>query len=83
MLVGYLLRERKLGGVSKAVTVLIWLLLFLLGVEVGGNRAIVTGLHDIGVEAAMITLGAVVGSVLFSWGLWRAISRSSEKQARK
>ena len=36
--VGWLLRNRDCGWASKTVTVLIWALLFLLGVEGGGNR---------------------------------------------
>ena len=41
--VGWLLRNRDCGWASKTVTVLIWALLFLLGVEVGGNRKIDLG----------------------------------------
>ena len=32
MLLGYLLRKRNLSGIHKVITVLIWLLLFILGV---------------------------------------------------
>ena len=35
MLLGYLLRKRNLSGIHKVITVLIWLLLFILGIEVG------------------------------------------------
>jgi uncharacterized membrane protein YbjE (DUF340 family) len=80
MLTGYLLRNKKLGWIQRAITLLIWLLLFLLGVDVGGNRAIVTGLGTIGVQAAIITAGAVVGSIVFSWALWHFVSRSSKKE---
>ena len=38
---GRLLRNRDCGWVSKLTTILIWSLLFLLGVEVGGNRTII------------------------------------------
>ena len=42
--------------------------------EVGNNEAIIKGLHTIGLEALIITLAAVVGSVLGAWGLWAVIS---------
>lgn len=70
MLAGFLFRRKRLTGISKIITLLIWLLLFLLGNEVGGNEAIVKGLHTLGIEAAVLTLAAVTGSVLGAWGLW-------------
>lgn len=70
MLIGYLLRNTKLSWIHRVITLLIWLLLFLLGIDVGGNEAIIKGLHTIGFEAAVITLAAVVGSTLAAWGLW-------------
>lgn len=70
MLVGYLFRSFRLTIIHKIITVLIWALLLLLGIEVGGNNKIVSGLHTIGVEALMITLAATLGSVIAAWVLW-------------
>lgn len=70
ILVGYLLRRNDLRGMGKIITLLIWILLFLLGVEVGGNRQIIEGLGTLGLEATLITLAAVIGSCLSAWGLW-------------
>lgn len=70
MLAGYLLRNKRLTWIHRVITLLIWLLLFLLGIDVGGNEAIIKGLHTIGLEAAIITLAAVIGSTLAAWGLW-------------
>lgn len=70
MLLGFLLRNKRLLWIHKAITFLIWLLLFLLGIDVGGNDAIIKGLHTLGLEALLITVAAVVGSTLCAWGLW-------------
>lgn len=70
ILVGYLFRSFRLTIIHKVITVLIWALLLLLGIEVGGNNKIISGLHTIGVEALMITVAATLGSVLAAWGLW-------------
>lgn len=70
MLTGYLLRNKRLTWIHRIITLLIWVLLFLLGIDVGGNEAIVKGLHTIGLEAFIITLAAVIGSTLSAWGLW-------------
>ena len=70
MLFGFLLRNKRLSWIHKIITLLIWVLLFLLGIDVGGNEAIIKGLHTLGLEALIITLGAVTGSILCAWGLW-------------
>lgn len=82
MLIGYLLRNKRLHWIQKVITILIWLLLFLLGTEVGGNEAIIRGLHNIGLEAAVITVAAVAGSVLCAWALWYLIYERN-KEAKK
>ncbi|WP_044265215.1 LysO family transporter [Bacteroides timonensis] len=81
MLLGYLLRKRNLSSIHKIITVLIWLLLFILGIEVGGNDRIIKGLHSIGIEAAILTLGGTLGSVIAAWGLWRALYKRKGGQA--
>ncbi len=81
MLLGFLLRKQKLSGIHKVITVLIWLLLFLLGIDVGGNQKIINGLHTIGLEAIVITLAAVLGSVTAAWALWYVLyKRNKEEQ---
>ena len=39
MLIGYLLRSKRLTWIHKIITLLIWVLLFLLGIDVGGYSA--------------------------------------------
>ena len=73
MLLGYLLRKRDLKKIHPIITLLIWLLLFILGIEVGSNEEIIRGLHTIGYEAVVLTLGGTLGSVIAAWGLWRAL----------
>lgn len=80
---GYFMRNRKLNFVHRMITSLIWILLFLLGIEVGNNEAIIKGLHTIGIEALIITLAAVAGSILGAWGLWLAISQKRMKGGEK
>ena len=72
MLLGYLLRKRDLKKVHPII-MLIWLLLFILGIEVGSNEEIIRGLHTIGYEAVVLTLGGTLGSVIAAWALWRAL----------
>ena len=84
MLLGFLLRnKKKLSWIQKAITALIWLLLFLLGLDVGSNDAIIKNLHSLGVDAIIITLAATLGSVTFAWLLWYYIGKTRRKQAKE
>ena len=74
---------RCINNVHRIITWLIWILLFLLGTEVGGNKMILEGLHTIGLEALVITLAAVAGSVLGAWGLWLFISYRDVKGGKE
>ena len=75
---GYLLRGRNTAAISKIITVLIWALLFLLGIEVGTNPNIIGGLQNLGVEALVLTIGGSVGSILASWWLWNHVSKGGK-----
>ena len=47
------------------------MLLFLLGVEVGGDERIIRGIASLGVEAALVALAGVAGCALLCILLWR------------
>ena len=70
---GFLLRHRHMTWVAKVVTALVWLLLLLLGVEVGGNDMIIGNLHRLGLNALIIATLATAVSVAASVLLWRNI----------
>lgn len=70
MLLGFLLRRQDLSWIHRVITFLIWILLFILGIEVGGNQRIIEGLGTIGLEALVMTVAFVTGSCVFAWALW-------------
>lgn len=78
MAVGFLLRRKKLSWITAIITVLIWLLLFFLGVEVGENERIIHSLNDLGLEALLLSFAGITGSVLLAWGLWVMAQRKRE-----
>lgn len=80
MVAGFLLRRHRLKGIQSFITILIWLLLFLLGVEVGGNKDIIQGLHTIGLEAILLTIGSTLGSVTAAKLLWYMLNRHKKAQ---
>lgn len=72
--VGFLLRKRQLRLVPHAVTVLIWLLLFLLGIEVGSNPQVINGITSLGLEALWLSVAGIAGTLVFAWALWKWVS---------
>ncbi len=80
ILLGYLLRVKRMTQLNKVITCLIWALLFLLGVEVGGNRRIIEGLATLGMEAIVITLASVLGSCVAAWALWVVLYKRKRKE---
>lgn len=81
--IGYMVRRRNTSIIHRLITGLIWVLLFLLGTEVGSNQTIIEGLHTIGLEALLLTIAGVIGSSLASWGLWVYICRGNQKKGIK
>lgn len=82
ILAGYGLRNRSFIRLTgKAISVMICVLLFLLGVAVGADRQIVDRLSDLGGQAAILSLGATAGSVAAAWGLYRLIRRKGGAQS--
>ena len=72
---GRLCRGRRLAFVPRLITGVIWALLFLLGIEVGADPAVVGGMATLGVAAFVVFAGAVAGSMAAAWLLWRVIRR--------
>ena len=75
IITGRLLSSWRLVFVSRMITVIIWLLLFLLGLEVGSDPAVVGGMATLGRTAFVIFACSVAGSICMSWLLWRCVRR--------
>ena len=81
ILLGFLMRQKRLSRIHQIITMFIWLLLFLLGVEVGSNEQIIKGLHSLGLEAIILTFGGTLGSVIAAWFLWKTIYKEEGNQS--
>lgn len=86
IVLGYTLRTRlasKVGVISalngRFTTWLIWLLLFMLGLEVGSNRELIAALPTLGVEAMVLSVSATLGSCVLAWALWKSM-KGGEKR---
>ena len=77
IITGRLLSSWRLVFVSRMITVIIWLLLFLLGLEVGSDPAVVGGMATLGRTAFVIFACSVAGSICMSWLLWCCVRRGT------
>ena len=68
---------------GRIVTWLIWLLLFLLGIEVGSNEMIVRSLPTLGVEALLLSSAATLGCCVLAWTLWRVSKNNTVQENAK
>jgi len=77
IILGFLMRnhERMIRTADRIMNGTIYLLLFLLGLSVGANETIISNIHTIGVRALVLTVGAIVGSVIVSYIVSRLFFR--------
>lgn len=84
ILAGYLLRAQKkmLGGIGKLNMLIIYLLLFAMGLSVGRDENVMNNLGRLGIQGILISICSIAGSVLLSWLVYRYcfVSRNAEKQ---
>jgi uncharacterized membrane protein YbjE (DUF340 family) len=80
MLLGFLMRRKILffSKVERWISLTIYLLLFLLGLTVGKNDVIVRNIHLIGMDALIITLAAIAGSVVLCWFVYHLFYRKKK-----
>ncbi len=81
ILIGWFLHKQKrlLKITSELTNWAIYLLLFLLGLSVGTNEKILNNFNTIGYQAIMITVFAVIGSVLVSWLSFTLFFKNNER----
>jgi len=72
---GWLLRRRSFKFINTLLIVLVWALLFFLGMEAGENQAVIDGIKDLGMEALLLALAGTAGSIALAWVLWKLIRR--------
>lgn len=79
VVVGYLLRNKNLSFVPRLITIAIWVLLFMLGLAVGLNDAILNNLDTIGLQAFILSVGGIAGSAILAWVVYRFFFSKSQE----
>lgn len=82
VVVGYFVRNiPRVKHVGTAISIIIMLLLFFLGVSVGANEEVVRNFSSIGMDALIITLGGTSGTVLCAWWVYRSFFKKKEDKS--
>ena len=56
---------------DKLLNLAIYCLLLLLGIAVGSNGKIISNIYSLGLQALIITTGAIAGSILMCWLIYK------------
>lgn len=68
VLVGFFLRKKHTlkMPIEQSISIMIWCLLFLLGISIGANQEVINSIHIIGWKAMILTIGGISGSIACS-----------------
>lgn len=69
ILLGVILRNKKFRLINRLVTPFVCILLFIMGIEVGGDPELIRSLPTLGGVALIIALCVTLGSLICA-GLW-------------
>jgi uncharacterized membrane protein YbjE (DUF340 family) len=85
MVIGYILKEKKnlIKLFDKITLFIIHLLLFILGIGVGLNKTIILNIESIGVQALVITIGALLGSLILAFFTYQLFFKSAKNQSHE
>ena len=83
LIAGWCLRRRRFAWTGRLSVFLIWLLLFLLGLEAGGNRMVMQSLPSLGLEAFGVAVVCAAGSCVMALLLWTFVRKRGASDDRK
>lgn len=83
ILIGRIFRDKSFVKISgKLIFLIVLILLFLMGITIGTNDEIISNLGSLGVEAFIITAGALAGTIAGATLLWHFVFAKKRKEER-
>ncbi|MCK4321343.1 LysO family transporter [candidate division WOR-3 bacterium] len=73
ILIGSLLKSKEavINMTDKLIEWFIYIFLFFLGISVGANEEIAMNFLKLGIQALILTAGAIIGSVIASYFVYK------------
>ena len=81
--IGYFLRHHPIPKMNHILTFTVWFMLLTIGIEVGGNKILVSSLGVLGWEAFILTLLTTFSCGIGSLFLWLHINSHEKVQQHK
>ncbi|MEG1554606.1 MAG: LysO family transporter [Rikenellaceae bacterium] len=80
IVIGFIFKKKiKEKPINNTITIIIYTLLFMLGVSVGGNERVMDSLGTIGLKSLIIALSVMVGSAAVSSVIYYFVYRNKKE----
>ncbi|MCL2154532.1 MAG: LysO family transporter [Leptospirales bacterium] len=81
IVLGFILRKKKyiIMLFDKLTSLSIYLLLFLLGLSIGNNEIIINQFSQIGINAILLAISGISGSVILSYFAYKFLKKHEER----
>ncbi len=80
IVLGWISRKLSANWINPVLNILIYILLFILGLEVGANDKITKNFYNLGMEALLIAAAGLLGSMLVAMIFQKWIINKSHKE---
>jgi len=82
IILGYILRKnnRAILFAEKISTVFICILLLCLGISFGKNKEVLNNLTKFGLDAIIISLSGIIGSIIVSYLVYKYLFKEKENE---
>ncbi|EJW97837.1 membrane protein containing DUF340, prokaryotic membrane [gut metagenome] len=82
-LLGWLCRKWPQTWLGDLLTLTVWMMLLLIGIEVGSNEMLMQSLGKLGLESAVATLLASVSCCIGAWWFWKYVCKGEQLPREK
>ncbi len=78
---GYALRKssKAVSITNHALSIVIYALLFLIGLNIGSNDDLIARMADLGIQGIFIGIACAIGSILAVWILYNIVFKAPKE----
>lgn len=78
--IGYFLRRKQAvkDWTGRLILPIVYTLLFVMGITIGSNDNIMGNLATLGFQALILTIGALIGSMIMALAVWKYFFKKTD-----